>query len=73
MKLSAGTTFQQAQRNSSVANIIMENQEIQQLIGIYNVDGHGVVHLTTQLGKAFIGQKLCHQRKPSHYKVNVIV
>ena len=68
MKVPAGTTYQKKKKNCSVANDILENPEVQRLMGVYKVDGHGIVTLSTQKGKGSIGQKLCHERKPSHYK-----
>ena len=34
----------------------------------YKVGGHGVVTVDRKRGKAFIGNKLSHMRKPSAYK-----
>ena len=35
--------------------------------GTYNVAGHGVVTLDRKRAKAFVGNKLSHERKPSSY------
>ena len=39
------TTYQQAEKNCSVATDILENPEIKHLMGVYKVDGHGIVTL----------------------------
>ena len=40
------TTYQQAEKNCSVTTDILENPEIKHLMGVYKVDGHGIVTLT---------------------------
>jgi hypothetical protein len=69
LKVSAGTSFKEAQANCLVVSKLLENSELKQLYGSYEIYGHGTLELSSQRAKAFIGQKLSHSRKPSCYKV----
>jgi hypothetical protein len=73
LKVSAGTTFEEAQANCHLVATMLQNKEVESLYGTYNIDGHGVVCLSSKRAKAFVGQKLSQSRKPSAYKVKLVI
>ncbi|KXJ07226.1 uncharacterized protein LOC110251216 isoform X2 [Exaiptasia diaphana] len=66
LRLSSGTTHEEAQANNLLVNVILDDKAIK--YGKCVVRGHGVVTLDRKRAKAFIGNKLSHTRKPSAYK-----
>lgn len=66
LRVSAGTSYEEARLNALLASEILNCPEIQ--YGTHTVKGHGVVTIDRKRGRAFIGNKLSHVRKPSAYK-----
>jgi hypothetical protein len=71
--VSAGTSLSDAQENNLLAQSILDCSELQQVLGVYNIPGHGMCTLNRKRGKAFIGNKLSALRKPSAYKRKVSI
>ena len=69
LKVSAGTTFEEAQANCVIASQIVQDSELKRIMGTYEIPGLGELELSAHRAKAFIGQKLSQRRKPSCYKV----
>jgi len=72
LKVCSGTDREQARKNNIVVSDILSNKEVLPLYGVINVDEIYAIHLDSKNAKAFIGQKLCHLRKPSAYKVQLL-
>jgi hypothetical protein len=71
LRVSAGTTLQEAQENSSLASKILEDEDLKPYYNIHNIPPYGKVSITRRKGMSLVGNKLSHMRKPSAYHKKV--